>query len=626
MTAPGHVNVGGAWKELVSQDANSGPPGVSATLEVWLDGSDDSTVTETGGNVTAWKNKGTAVFTLREAVTWTTGPIPLPTRGTINGHKSIHFAKAGITTPAGAYDVGRAMTQMTMFAVVHEPAATGGRIIHVQDHNTAPADEARFAVINMVPTRPFAQPSGVQQCQIRAVTGVPSYTLNQSNFDRRSLTPRIDEWFIDLSANGSTFSPIGGTRENGITKALSSPAGTKPNPPTENTTSSHITVGTNHETVAYDTAHMIRTMTGDIGEILLYNGKMTEDEKTAVRDYLSHKWHIKRQSGIVFEIATLPAVIPAYVNVGGAWKPAEQGWVNVAGVWKKVWPPVSFNAATGGTTNDYTKPDGTKWRAHTFTTDGTFTVTAASQPFRALVVAGGGAGGHGHMGGGGGAGAFLEVAAQPLAVAAHPIVVGAGGVPQPSGQQGGTGGDSKLSTLLTASGGGGGGCGKTSTNPSEDPGQRGGWGGSGGGSGGNALYNYAVPGGHATQGNDGGAVRANSGWHGSPGGGAGAVGGDTDTGKGGDGKQSDIGGTPRWYAGGGGGSLSWDRNAGARVGPGGQGGGGNGAGEDNNENTAIAPTAGTDGLGGGGGAGNGRGDSQGAPGGKGVVIIEYQIA
>jgi hypothetical protein len=71
-------------------------------------------------------------------------------------------------------------------------------------------------------------------------------------------------------------------------------------------------------------------------------------------------------------------------------------------------PPPSGLTATGGVISDYT--DGPAvYRAHIFTSSGTFSVTAPGtfgDTVEYLVVAGGGGGGDGY-GGGGGAGGFL---------------------------------------------------------------------------------------------------------------------------------------------------------------------------------------------------------------------------
>ncbi len=90
------------------------------------------------------------------------------------------------------------------------------------------------------------------------------------------------------------------------------------------------------------------------------------------------------------------SAIEAYAN-------NEEGWVNVRTLQNR------GITATGGITNDYTDPTGNTYRAHIFTSSGTFAVTDSARStfgdnVEYLVVAGGG-GGSGSNGISGGAGA-----------------------------------------------------------------------------------------------------------------------------------------------------------------------------------------------------------------------------
>ena len=142
----------------------------------------------------------------------------------------------------------------------------------------------------------------------------------------------------------------------------------------------------------------------------------------------------------------------------------------------------AFTIATGGsitTDGDY--------KIHTFTSDGTFTITqVGTLPYEVLVVAGGGGGG-GRGGAGGGGGGLIhipEVAGWTNFNLAqgYDIVVGAGGAGgvNGSGDRGSNGANSTISgtsfSTLTAVGGGGGGG-----YPSFSGNQNGADGGSGGG-------------------------------------------------------------------------------------------------------------------------------------------------
>jgi hypothetical protein len=304
----------------------------------------------------------------------------------------------------------------------------------------------------------------------------------------------------------------------------------------------------------------------------------------------------------------------------------------------------AYVTATGGTVTE-----SGDYKIHTFTSDGTFTVSSGGDPSGStqvdyLVVAGGG-GGANNRGGGGGAGGFREshsdsvsgpYTASPLATptgitvsaspGTYPISVGSAGAGAAPGAgssaQGGTGNNSVFSTITSAGGGGGGGRDQIAGLP-------GGSGGGGGSTGPPPGTSGAKGTGNSPpvsppQGNPGGGGRPSSGplIGGSGGGGATAVGGTAPASyphpapsiAGGAGATTSISATPTAYAGGGGGGATY----GSSGGPGGTGGGGRGG------NDAQNGSAATNGLGGGGGGGGG-GNLAGANGGSGIVIIRYKF-
>jgi hypothetical protein len=117
-----------------------------------------------------------------------------------------------------------------------------------------------------------------------------------------------------------------------------------------------------------------------------------------------------------------------------------------------VMPGASGAVATGGTiTYEYGR------KFHTFTTDGTFTVTdTGGVTFEIMVLAGGGGGGC-QSGGGGGAGGML-IFENSLSNTSYSVVVGGGGDGGVFGVVPGyLGFDSTFGTIATAYGGGGGG-------------------------------------------------------------------------------------------------------------------------------------------------------------------------
>ena len=284
--------------------------------------------------------------------------------------------------------------------------------------------------------------------------------------------------------------------------------------------------------------------------------------------------------------------------------------------------------ATGGVISDYSDPGpGAIYRAHIFTSSGTFNVTAPGtfgDTVEYLVVAGGG----GAASGGAGAGGFrTNLSGHPLAgssfpvstASPYPVQVGAGGVGQlVNGSAASQGTNSVFSTITSTGGGAGARIGDTGQTAGGDGGSGGG-GGSWSGGTSNGGYGNTPPT-SPPQGNPGG---GNGGFTASPyssggGGGASGPGGNatssTVSGNGGSGSPSSITGIATHYAGGGGGGLYGGAGSGGTGGTGGGGSGGNGA----------AGTPGTVSTGGGaGGAGLGY---VGGNGGSGIVVVRYQIA
>ena len=300
------------------------------------------------------------------------------------------------------------------------------------------------------------------------------------------------------------------------------------------------------------------------------------------------------------------------------------GWRNIGD---------SFIEATGGTISDYNDPGpGAVYRAHVFSSSGSFDVTAAppsSNTVEYLVVAGGGCGGcsqNGPGAGGGCAGGYITGSSFPVTLGPYSITVGGGGISNITSNastRNGTPsyfGPPSTPTGITATGGGGGGSGYGPTYPNTDI-HNGSPGGSGGGGGGDTGAQVVGGSGNTPpvsppQGNSGGNGIDGSGPDsGGGGGGSSAIGGTATQptgGVGGAGSSSVISGiTTHYAAGGGGGSHS-----GGSGGAGGIGGGGTGGGS--------TPTAGSVSTCSGGGGG-GNGPRIGSNGGSGIVVVRYQI-
>jgi len=339
--------------------------------------------------------------------------------------------------------------------------------------------------------------------------------------------------------------------------------------------------------------------------------------------------------------------------------------------------PAGPISATGGVIHEY-NDGGTKYRAHIFTTPGTFEYTSATSNQLEYMVIGGGGSGGAYNAGGGGSGSVTSNHPDmpaPLRGAALPVVgpvsytvtVGRGGASShaspslyasdvgnpanvyPFAQagyqtQGRLGEPSSLGPQIVARGGGGGGGFNGGAGPARGPGGSGGGSAYGGTTGSGDAYtsNPAPVGpGAGYPGGDGYSVPNYAGGGGGGAGGAGDPGnpGTGDNSWGGIGLRIKIaggdnpdytttgyrgpGGSYQWYAGGGGGGRF---NAGPTSGGGpsnaypiGNAGAGQGGGPSNVDGKDAIQGTGS------GGGGGGDGYSLGGAGGSGIVVVRYQI-
>jgi hypothetical protein len=331
-----------------------------------------------------------------------------------------------------------------------------------------------------------------------------------------------------------------------------------------------------------------------------------------------------------------------------------------------VWLTLGSISGAGGTV---TYADG--YTIHTFTSSGTFTLYSGGY-IELLVVGGGGAGGGGRHAGGGGAGAVIHATNVLVTNGDYLVTIGAGGAGAAGNIVPGNPSPSTITkdslTLYSAQGGGYGGIHPaTSIGVQHEYGKNGGCGGGAGHSTTQTATGFARLGLGLTAtpafGGNGapGLNRAATGGGGGAGGngttGTGAETAQSGTGgNGGDGYQTNINGTPLYWAGGGGGSASPntysnDTSAQWVGGNGGKGGGGGGAtgvpseasGSSGGSGGGSALNTGSNGAktitpnvcnggnagantgGGGGGAGGWStdGNGSGGNGGSGIVIIRY---
>jgi hypothetical protein len=370
----------------------------------------------------------------------------------------------------------------------------------------------------------------------------------------------------------------------------------------------------------------------------------------------SNKLTVCRNGSLINGVAVNTNLTTESLSVTLIYVDGTKGWQSINSDTQNISGTPNYVSASGGT--ESTSGD---YKIHTFTSDGTLTVSNAGLPAGStklsyLVVAGGGAGSTGegnpnsYGGGGAGAGGFREgkcssdpYTDSPLdsgtaltaSTGSFPVTVGAGGAvrsypnsscrsPQPS-----MNGSNSVFSTITSTGGGGGGIGY-----GPHPDNSGADGGSGGGSGGTPPSNGGGGGSGNTppvsppQGQNGGTGVSDQNTSAGGGGGAGAVGSNgtpgSNAGNGGAGVTTSITGSAVAYAGGGGGGSGYPGGCGATAGTGGTGGGGTG----NKSSPSTGGTAGTANTGGGGGGYGSAYDNanakSGGAGGSGIVVIRYK--
>jgi hypothetical protein len=273
------------------------------------------------------------------------------------------------------------------------------------------------------------------------------------------------------------------------------------------------------------------------------------------------------------------------------------------------WQSISTQfVATGGTITEVSS-GGSTYKVHTFTSSGTFEITAGVNTIEYLVIAGGGGiSAIGNDSGGGGAGGYRSsvpgessgggASSEPtllLGVGSYNVVVGAGGGLNSNGS------NSSFHTITSI----GGGVGGSGTAPfTVQPGN--------GGSGGGVGNSDSRAGGSGTSGQGYKGGNCYSDIDAAGGGGAGGAGGNAPAGIGGVGVTSSITGTPVGRAGGGGGGGEQSHTNQASDG------GGVGTNTGNGTN-------GTPNTGGGSGGAGGEATASSGSGGSGIVIVRYKI-
>ena len=508
---------------------------------IWLDAADTTTITTTGGTTLAtWVNKGSIGSSATPGTGTTTTNV-----ATYNSNNIIQFA---------------ASTKLNItLAIPNQPRAWFAVFRQTYQLNVS---------------NPYFQIFGAFVSGYDQISG-PEYNSGTGNYN-------MDEFRNGIAGMVDTVSATNGYNVFKIYNWTNSAASTANNRIAINgtpltLTGSSLASGYSTGSVTYNIMNGYLP-SADIAELILINGEITNVQTQLIESYLAQKWGLQdslpRTHLNFTNPAGLPAVDPSLTKTVGN---------------------IPYITATGGTV---TFAFGREF--HTFTSNGTFTITTNTRSRQIDILCVGGGGGGGAFEGGGGGGGGFTLLTTNLALGSYSITLGNGGTAGvPSGAAGGTGGTTTFGVLVTAAGGGGGGS-SFGSGPSN------------GASGGGGAYSQSF--GTGSPGGNGAVADASLLW----GGGGGGASGSATNNNGGPGTAY----YGVYYGGGGGGGGNQGSPGTGGIGGGGAGGG---SGTPSVQSPLPAPTPGTPNTGGGGG-GMGYNSNTGAIGGSGVVIVSFSTS
>jgi len=222
------------------------PTLIGTSLKLWLDAADTSTVINTSGNVTSWRDKsGNA----NNATTSSGSPRTGDT--TRNGKNVIDFTTDQMTLPSAVYTIPSGAN--TLFVVAKRATETG--LIETTIAMATGATSQYFHI--------FSSTAGFQSFTnrnagggSRSVSGITNTNFSIAYMRRSSTTQGI-------AANSTTLST---------------------NTSATDTTPTAAYIGT--------AASLTLPLIGSIAEIILYNAAITDAQALTVMNYLSRKWNV----------------------------------------------------------------------------------------------------------------------------------------------------------------------------------------------------------------------------------------------------------------------------------------------------------------------------------------------
>lgn len=234
---------------------NTTPTTVSG-LRIWLDGSDSSTITSSGSNVSQWTDKSGNGFQFTQA---SSGSQPTISASGL-ARQSLSFVYA-----SGSYqyitntNATVTNTAYTMFAVGKQNASTTTWTGYTY-------------LIKGSPANPAVTTLGARSGYFATFTGDAN---NFNDTDANSPAQSVQNTFIGaMVVNGSTLTPyFNGTAQN-----------------TKNGTTSYPITG--FRIGDTDNGNLGQNWSGLVGEILIYNGALGTSDRQKIEGFLAWKWNI----------------------------------------------------------------------------------------------------------------------------------------------------------------------------------------------------------------------------------------------------------------------------------------------------------------------------------------------
>ncbi len=266
---------------VVGSFAMAGPLGLGGNV-LWLDASDVSTITDTGGLVDQWNDKSTA----GNNFTGTGNERPTTGASTQNGLNVLTFDNDYLVGPNAVLTAGD--DDYTYYAV-WQPNRNAVLTVYEQGQGTN------------------------QRSSILAVNA--AYGFNGQNNDRHDMVPYgPDEWRVtDMKVDNSLPD---GTNNIYLVDNDTPYVGRTGNP-------ANLNIGANGSRVGAKVQNNGERMYGDIAEILVYDRALSDAERLQVRDYLDARWALNDQ-------APPPPPTIDWTFDDGAGNPDLNGWTIVA--------------------------------------------------------------------------------------------------------------------------------------------------------------------------------------------------------------------------------------------------------------------------------------------------------